>query len=95
MTKKEIEVAKTNFFQQLLGSRLGSLATTLVIYVDEVKKPDGERLEGYHESGLESLRFRLFSPAPIYSDLEEASLAGLLQMSSRSWARTIRSSKQC
>ncbi len=81
VTKKEVEVAKTNFFRQLLGSRLGSLATTLVIYVDEVKKPDSERLEGYHESGLESLRFRLFSPAPIYPDLEEASLAGLLQMS--------------
>ncbi len=41
-------------------------------YVAEIRKPDGKRLDGYHDSQLESLRFRLFSPAPIYLGLEEA-----------------------
>jgi hypothetical protein len=38
----------------------------IVQYVTEVKKPDGERLPQYHEAGLESLKFQLLSPAPIY-----------------------------
>ena len=37
----------------------------------EVQKPDGQRLDGYHTSQLESLRFRLFSPAPVYPGMEE------------------------
>ncbi len=49
-------------------------------YVAEVKKPDGERLPGYHDSQLESLRFRMFSPAPIYPQMEIAQLTGSLAM---------------
>ena len=49
-------------------------ALTLVQYVAEVKKPDGERLEGFHESELESLRFRLLSPAPVYSEMDKVLL---------------------
>ncbi len=56
-------------------------ALTIVQYVAEVKKPDGQRLSGYHESQLESLRFYLFSPAPVYPHLEETLLADSLQMS--------------
>lgn len=53
------------------GSQLFSLAVTLVQYVAEVKKPDGERLEQFHEAGLESLKYQLLSPAPIYPDVEK------------------------
>ncbi len=53
------------------GSQLFSLALELVQYVAEVKKPDGERLPQYHEAGLESLRYQLLSPAPIYTDVEK------------------------
>ncbi len=42
------------------------LSAPLVQYVAEVKKPDGERLEGYHESQLDSLKYRMFSPASLY-----------------------------
>ncbi len=59
-------------FRRLPGLRLGGLALQIVRYVTEVKKPDGQRLEGFHDSQLESLRFRLFSPAPVYMGLEEA-----------------------
>lgn len=79
--KKQEGVAKTQFFRALLGSRLAGLANTIVFYVAETPKPDGQRLDGYHDSQLESLRFNLFSRAPIYPDLEEANLAGTLQMS--------------
>jgi len=71
---------------ELLHARLGGrslprLAQTLVRYVAEVGKPDSERLEEFRESQLESLRFRMLSPAPIYPDLEELLLADALQQS--------------
>jgi hypothetical protein len=51
-----------------------------VQYVAEIKKPDAERLEGYHEAQLESLRFNMFSPAPIYAGMEIARITGQLEM---------------
>jgi hypothetical protein len=70
---------KDLIFRQL-DSRLYNLALTIVQYVAEVKKEDGRRLPGFHESQLESLRLRLFSPAPVYPGLEEATLAGSLSL---------------
>ncbi len=46
-------------------SRLFTIARSIEQYVTEVKKPDSQRLEGYHDAQLESLRFQLLSPAPI------------------------------
>src|ERR1017187_8374384 len=63
-----------------LDSGLAALSTTIVQYVAEIKKPDGERLAGYHDSQLESTRLRLYSPAPIYPAMEIARLAGSLEL---------------
>jgi hypothetical protein len=46
-------------------SRLFAIARMIGQYVSEVKKPDGERIDGYHDAQLESLRFQILSPAPI------------------------------
>ena len=54
--------AQTRFKEQYfhgLNSSLASLAQQIVQYVAEIKKPDGERLAGYHESQLESLRLAI------------------------------------
>jgi hypothetical protein len=75
------QMLKTYRFYTLRGSRLLAIALNIVQYVAEVKKPDGERLGGYHDSQLDSLRFRLFSPAPIYPGFEAAMLEGALQLS--------------
>jgi hypothetical protein len=53
------------------SSDMAGDALLIVRYVVEVKKPDGQRLDGFHDSELESLRFSLFSPAPIYPELEK------------------------
>jgi hypothetical protein len=74
-------ILKTNRFYALRWSRLQEIALNIVQYVAEVKKPDGERLPGYHDSQLDSLRFRLFSPAPIYPQFEAAMLEAGLQFS--------------
>jgi len=81
VTTARNKIAKQRFYRRLFTrSNLTNLATRLVFYVIETRKPDAERLDGYHESDLEALRFQLFSPAPIYPDLEEAIVAGMLQI---------------
>jgi hypothetical protein len=61
-------------------SQLTALAMNIVQLVAEEKKPDGERLPGYHEAQLDSLRYRLFSPAPIYPGMEIARLTAALEL---------------
>jgi hypothetical protein len=72
--------AKWPFFRAL-DSTLAQRALQIVRYVAEVKKPDGERLPGYHEAQLESLRQVMFSPAPIYPAMEIAQMTGGLKVS--------------
>jgi len=62
-----------------LSSSLGQFAMLIVQYVSEIRKTDGERLEGYHDSQLDSLRFGMFSPAPVYPGLEIARMSGALE----------------
>ncbi len=70
---------KQQLFRGFYGSKLAGFATTIVHYVAEVKKPNEKRYEEFRDSALESLNFRLFSPAPVYPDMEEAILADILQ----------------
>ncbi|MFQ5769822.1 MAG: S46 family peptidase [bacterium] len=81
VTSMQASVSKQHFYRNLRGSRLTSLATTIVRYVTEINKPDADRLEGFHDSQLPEVKFRILSPAPVYLDLEEAILSGTLQMS--------------
>lgn len=62
-----------------LDSRIAKLAQNIVEYVSEIKKPAGERLPGYQEAELDSVRLRLFSPAPVYPEFEKAKIAGSLR----------------
>jgi hypothetical protein len=79
--KKSLDRYKETTYRSLRGSRVASLASQIVQYVVEIKKPDAARLDGFHESQLESLRFRIFSPAPIYPGMETVLLADSLQES--------------
>ena len=86
---KEIAAAETTLaanlklyrFRSLQGASLANEALTIVQYVEQVKKPDGERLPGFHDAQLPSLRFQLFSPAPFYLPMEQALLANALDLS--------------
>jgi hypothetical protein len=77
--RKSATRIKERYFHSM-DSRLAGIAMNIVQYVAEIKKPDGQRLAGYHDSQLESLRFRLFSPAPIYKEMEIARISGALQL---------------
>ncbi len=79
-TRKEASRVNQQFFRGV-DSQLSATAATIVDYVAEIRKPDGERLPGFHEAQLESLRHRLFSPAPTYPAMEIARMAGALESS--------------
>ena len=80
IVKLQREKAEELFYRDLRGSRLVSYALILARYHEELKKPDGERLPGYHDAELERLRFNLLSRAPIYKDLETLGLRDWLTM---------------
>ena len=61
-------------------SQLFTIALQIVQLVAEVKKPDGDRLPQYHEAGLESLKFQLLSPAPVYPSTEKLYMTTALKL---------------
>jgi hypothetical protein len=70
---------KGQYFRRT-GGQLLSTAIEIVRYVSEVKKPDGERLPEFHEAGLESLKYQLLSPAPIYPATEKLFMTTALKL---------------
>lgn len=66
---------RSAFHSQLFG-----IARTILRLSEESTKPNAERLREYRESNLESLKFELFSEAPIYNDLETVLLTDSLTM---------------
>ncbi|MBL8822493.1 MAG: S46 family peptidase [Planctomycetia bacterium] len=59
-------------------SVLFKIARDLVRLNTEKAKPNGERLREYRDSALSSLELQLFSPAPLYPELEHSKLAASL-----------------
>jgi len=60
------------------NSHLFQIARHLLRGADERLKPNGDRLQEYRDSNLESLQFQLFSEEPIFDDLEQLTLADSL-----------------
>jgi hypothetical protein len=56
------------------ASDLFAIARHVVRLTNEVTKPNAERMREYRDSNLDSLKFQLFSPAPIYPDFERVKL---------------------
>jgi len=63
---------------QGFDSRLFKIARLLVRAAVERPKPNGERLPEFRDSNRSPLELQLFSPAPIYNDVEELELADSL-----------------
>ena len=66
-------------YRRFDATKVAALAATIVRFVAEIAKPNDKRWEEFRDSNLESLRFRLFSPAPTYPDMEEFLLARTLR----------------
>jgi len=78
-TKKAGERRLHSTYRAYGATKVAGLANTIVRYVAEVAKPNDKRYEEFRDSSLESLKFRLFSPAPMYPDMEEYFLARALE----------------
>jgi hypothetical protein len=78
--KRQQEVFTREEYRQWNVSRLPAVALNIVRYVSEVKKPDSERLNGFHESQLDAAKSRILAPI-LYPGLQEALLADSLQES--------------
>ena len=61
-------------FSNLGSSRLATIAQQIVTYHIETSKPDGQRYPEFRDSRLEAFKSSLVSPAPIYSEMEQAAL---------------------
>ena len=71
-------MAKRLAFSNLAASRLATIALQIVRYSAEIKKPNDQRYDEFRDSKLESFKFGLLSPAPIYPELEEMTLTAWL-----------------
>ncbi len=97
--KEDATLFPTNFYRRSGSTTLGT-ALTLVQYSAEVAKPDGDRLPGYHDAQLESLKYRLLSPAPSYPQLEIAQTTDGLEFAQKhlpandEWLTTILNGQQ-
>lgn len=66
-------------FSNLAPSRLATIAQQLVRYSEEIKKPNEGRYPEFSDARFEAFKANLLSPAPIYTELEEASLTAWLE----------------
>jgi len=66
--------AKRIAFSSLASSKLAVFAQQIVTYQIETAKPNGKRYPEYRDSRLETFKTALFSPAPVYPEMEEAAL---------------------
>lgn len=72
-------MAKRLSFSNLTASRLSMMASQIVTFQIEITKPNDKRYPEYRDSRLDALKSSVLSPAPIYLDMEEASLVSWLQ----------------
>ncbi|MCI0701809.1 MAG: S46 family peptidase [Planctomycetia bacterium] len=73
--EKEYALLETG---QAFSTSLFGIARHCVRMADELPKKSPDRLREYRDSNLDSLKFQLYSPAPIYPDLERTKLAASL-----------------
>ena len=73
--EKEYSLLETGhaFYSPLFGT-----ARHCVRMGDELPKKSADRLREYRDSNLESLKYQLYSPAPLYPELERAKLSASL-----------------
>lgn len=72
-------MSKRLAFSNVAASRLATIAQQIVTYHLEAAKPNDKRYAEYRDSRLEAFKTSLFSPAPIYLELEEAALISWLE----------------
>ncbi|MHB1051157.1 MAG: S46 family peptidase [Bacteroidota bacterium] len=76
-TARNAAMFKQLTYRGVVG-RMAINALSIARYATQLKKPNGERLRQYQDANIEATKFGLFSPAPVYPDLEEVQLTDRL-----------------
>lgn len=78
--QREMQRRHREYLYRDLGrsATLVDLATQIVRYVTETAKPNEIRFPEFRETQIETQRFRMFSPAPVHTDVDAVVLATLL-----------------
>ena len=82
------KIAPKMAFSTLAISRLPNMASQIVRYAEETSKPNDQRYDEYRDNRLESLKFSLLSPAPIYLELEIATLTAWMNEAVKTLGRS-------
>lgn len=77
LTPSRVDLMNTSFGNPI--SRLATIATAIVRYTEETRKPNNQRYDELRDSNLESFRFSLLSRAPIYPEMDEHLLTAWLE----------------
>ncbi|MEJ7622768.1 MAG: S46 family peptidase [Pyrinomonadaceae bacterium] len=72
-------MAKRIAFSNLSASRLSTIASQIVTYHLETARPNDKRYAEYRDARLDAFKTALYSPAPIYPEMEEAALKAWLE----------------
>lgn len=72
-------MAKRQSFSTVAVGRLGTIASQIVTFHIEKAKPTDKRYPEFSDARLDALTRSILSPAPIYLDMEEATLTGWLE----------------
>jgi hypothetical protein len=83
MIAKIEDQVKPEFKAQLFrrtDSHLFGIAQTIVQYVVEIQKLDGDRLPQFHDAGLGPMKFQLMSPAPVNLAVEKLNMTTALNL---------------
>jgi hypothetical protein len=79
--KLQRERGKVQFYRETMRvARVVDIANGLVRMTAEVEKPNDQRFREYRDNNLNSVRFMLLSPAPVYPAMDEFMFATQLQM---------------
>jgi hypothetical protein len=79
--KRQAEQFKLSQYRQLNAARLSGVAVNLALYALETAKPDAERINGFRDAQLDSMKRRILTSAAMPSALQEALLAENLRES--------------
>jgi hypothetical protein len=81
------KMAERPSFSNLAASRLATIAQQIVRYSEEIKKPNDQRYPEFSDARLEGFKTNVLSPAPIYTELEEAALTAWLEEAAKTLGR--------
>ena len=78
MAQQKLRPRAKELYFRTLWPTFAETAMQIVRYTEQIRKPDAQRLPGYHDAQLPSLRFQLLSPAPVHLELQQQLLTTVL-----------------